>query len=229
VALGPGALIVVENRALFRHFLVSWLKAVCPELETIPVCSLTNGEGKGSCSSVALVILGVTRGMDSHPALEAEISLIRRMGENIPIALVGDPDAEAVEEVIRKLGLAGYIPMTSTNEVAAAALHLMMAGGHYVPRENCLHRPHRGSIGMEDLILTTGQADDLLTSRERVVLRCLRRGLPNKQIARNLGISIGTVKMHVHNIISKLKVRNRTEAAVGAPALNRGQRSTTAS
>jgi DNA-binding NarL/FixJ family response regulator len=221
VAPGSRALIVIETRALFRHFLVSWLGTACPELETIAVSSLTNGEANGSFGYVALVVLGAGREIYLEPALEAQIRLIRTMGEDVPIALVGDSDMEEAEEVVGKLSLAGYIPMTSTSEVAAAALRLIMAGGRYVPRRNCFDLPNRGAGDMENLASITGEAEALLTPRERGVLKCLRRGLPNKQIARNLGISIGTVKMHVHNIISKLKVRNRTEAAIGFAALSR--------
>ena len=50
------------------------------------------------------------------------------------------------------------------------------------------------------------------------MLDLLERGLPNKLIAYRLGMSPSTVKAHVHNIIAKLRVRNRTEAAVARHA-----------
>jgi len=52
-----------------------------------------------------------------------------------------------------------------------------------------------------------------LTNREREVLALIAEGLANKQIARRLGLELPTVKSHVHNILEKLAVRNRTEAA----------------
>jgi DNA-binding NarL/FixJ family response regulator len=214
VSLGSRALIIIEKRALFRHFLVSWLTAACPELETISVSSLTNDEANRSVGYAALVVLGANSQINLESALEAQISLIRTIGEYVPIALVGDSDPEEAEEVVVKLNLGGYIPMTSTTEVAAAALRLILAGGRYVPRRNGFNLPSRGAGDM-GLASIAGEAEALLTYREGAVLKCLRRGLPNKQIARDLGISIGTVKMHVHNIMSKLRVRNRTEAAIG--------------
>lgn len=54
----------------------------------------------------------------------------------------------------------------------------------------------------------------ILTSRERDVLREVSRGLPNKEIAVNLGISEHTVKVHVRNLLRKLQVRSRVAAAV---------------
>jgi NarL family two-component system response regulator LiaR len=60
---------------------------------------------------------------------------------------------------------------------------------------------------------------ELLTNRELEVLRLLAQGKHNPEIARNLAISEGTVKIHVHHIISKLGVSVRTGAAVRAIAL----------
>jgi DNA-binding NarL/FixJ family response regulator len=54
------------------------------------------------------------------------------------------------------------------------------------------------------------------TPREQHVLELLTQGMPNKIIAYRLGMSQSTVKVHVHNILNKLKVSNRTAAAVTA-------------
>ncbi|MEZ4584778.1 MAG: response regulator transcription factor [Gemmatimonadales bacterium] len=59
------------------------------------------------------------------------------------------------------------------------------------------------------------RADDL-TAREREVVVLLDQGLSNKEIARRLGIETSTVKNHVHNILEKLKLRRRGEAAAFA-------------
>jgi DNA-binding CsgD family transcriptional regulator len=75
-----------------------------------------------------------------------------------------------------------------------------------------------------------------LTTREREVLCPLVRGLANKAIARELGISVGTVKVHVRAILDKLQASSRTqaasvavqrgliEAAAGQPEAHRGAR-----
>jgi DNA-binding NarL/FixJ family response regulator len=49
-----------------------------------------------------------------------------------------------------------------------------------------------------------------LTAREREHVALVARGLSNKQIARELGITDGTVKIHLHHVFRKLRVRNRT-------------------
>lgn len=56
-------------------------------------------------------------------------------------------------------------------------------------------------------------AKDALTTREREILELIERGLSNKEIARRLRIELGTVKNHVHNVLQKLQVRGRGEAA----------------
>ena len=55
-----------------------------------------------------------------------------------------------------------------------------------------------------------------LTQRQRDVLNCLREGKSNKQIAYELGLSEGTVKIHVTAIFKSLNVKNRTQAVISA-------------
>ena len=59
-------------------------------------------------------------------------------------------------------------------------------------------------------------ANASLTKREKDVLRLIAKGLSNKMIARKLGITEGTVKVHVKNLLHKLGLRSRVEAAVWA-------------
>jgi DNA-binding NarL/FixJ family response regulator len=57
-----------------------------------------------------------------------------------------------------------------------------------------------------------------LTSRENEIVFALAEGLSNKDVGRTLGLSEGTVKVHLHNIYSKLRVKNRTALVVRAYA-----------
>ena len=58
------------------------------------------------------------------------------------------------------------------------------------------------------------QVTQVLTPREHEVLTCVCRGMPNKQIARELGLAEKTVKTHVGHILAKLGVTDRTQAAL---------------
>ncbi|MCH7520475.1 MAG: response regulator transcription factor [Candidatus Marinimicrobia bacterium] len=64
--------------------------------------------------------------------------------------------------------------------------------------------------------IALGDEDVPLTNRETQVLRHVALGLSNKEIGRSLGISIETVKEHVQNILRKIGVSDRTQAAVWA-------------
>jgi DNA-binding NarL/FixJ family response regulator len=55
--------------------------------------------------------------------------------------------------------------------------------------------------------------DVRLTARELEVLQCISQGLTNQEIADRLVVEVGTVKNHVHNILEKLNVSSRVEAA----------------
>ena len=65
---------------------------------------------------------------------------------------------------------------------------------------------------------TDARVHDSLTTRERQIVLVLSEGLSNKEIARRLGLSDGTVKVHLHNIFGKLGTANRTALAIRAYA-----------
>lgn len=58
-----------------------------------------------------------------------------------------------------------------------------------------------------------------LTNRERDILLLLRLGKTNKEVAEELGVSVNTVKTHMKNLFTKLKVSNRTQATIKASEL----------
>jgi len=66
--------------------------------------------------------------------------------------------------------------------------------------------------------LTEGRHHASLTERENAILKCLSAGMSNKLIARELDIMESTVKVHIRNLLKKLKFRSRVEAAVWAVA-----------
>jgi len=55
-----------------------------------------------------------------------------------------------------------------------------------------------------------------LAPRERELIKCVRQGLRNREIAQQLGVTEGTVKVYLHNVFDKLGVKNRTELAIRA-------------
>lgn len=110
----------------------------------------------------------------------------------------------------------GVMPINTKLDSALSILSLLLLGTEYFSREffsereKPLEQPALPEAGEQP-----GLPEHLkvLTKREVQVLHLVERGLQNKSIARDLNLSGHTVKIHLHNIITKLQARNRTEAA----------------
>jgi DNA-binding NarL/FixJ family response regulator len=102
-------------------------------------------------------------------------------------------------------GVHGYVPSTSRPELVAAAIGLVAAGGVYFPHMPLFDDRPPCSSG-HDVIAR-------LSARQRDVFQALKEGKSNKVIARELMISVATVKQHVQAILKLSGARNRTEAA----------------
>ena len=76
------------------------------------------------------------------------------------------------------------------------------------------------ALRQEAVVTNRSQAG--LTDREQSILKCLAHGMSNKLIARELDIMDSTVKVHIRNLLKKLKFRSRVEAAVWAVSNNLG-------
>lgn len=123
--------------------------------------------------------------------------------------------SELAEDIHRLLaaGALGYISKASPSEVILGALRLVLAGGVYIP-PSLLDYP----ISEQDALRLSP-----LTARQVEVLRELAKGKSNKQIAVELNVTEGTVKIHLAAIYRILKVSNRTEAVLVAQKMGLGE------
>lgn len=154
----------------------------------------------------------------------SHIQQVRQRCPDLPIIVLSGQEDPAVMRDVLDCGAQGYIPKAYSPAVAVSAVRLVMAGGVYVP-------PMLLSMSGRDDALAPGAAagqsaaagvealGDLLTERQVDVLRLLSQGQPNKVIGRSLGISEGTVKIHLAAIFRALNARNRTEAVMKARVL----------
>jgi DNA-binding NarL/FixJ family response regulator len=107
------------------------------------------------------------------------------------------------------LGASDYVHKGSSKNELVAAINAA-AHGQPATKAGELRRVHQAMNIREP-------SDDVpLTQRELQVLRHIALGLSNKEIGRSLGISVETVKEHVQNILRKIAVSDRTQAAVWA-------------
>lgn len=156
------------------------------------------------------------------------LQVTRRLKEELPsiavITLTAYHDDEQIFHAIRA-GAAAYYPKEVTPRKLVEAVR-QVAEGHYVIEDNVFDKPQVAAWLLKEfgeLEGVWGDADELfmpLSPREMEILQLITRGMSNKEIARELGISHQTVKNHITSILRKLAVNDRTQAALYA--LRRG-------
>ena len=157
----------------------------------------------------------------------------------LPVVVVSASDRAS--DVIRAidLGAMGFVPKRASNETLFEALHMVMSGGIYVPAmtmgsDKSAERPEGDTVPsvlrvVRDNALDSGfqtqpGVDSLgLTPRQTEVLALLLKGHPNKLIARELGLSVETVKDHVAAVLRALNVNSRTQAVLAVSQMSQQQ------
>ena len=131
----------------------------------------------------------------------------------MPVKVVAFSVADTEDEICEcaEAGIAGYVARNGSKEDLIAAVENAVRG-------EVLCSPRAAATLFRRLashVQTTKQRppEAALTSREQDIIALIDRGLSNKEIARQLKISLPTVKNHVHNILEKLQVRRRGAAA----------------
>ena len=126
------------------------------------------------------------------------------------VALALADDHLAMKDMLA-LGVRGFVTHAHSPDAMLWAIRLVLAGGIYIPPAH--GTPTQVHSACVSHVLS------MLTGRQVDVLRLLSEGKPNKLIARELGISEGTVKIHLAAIFRALGVHSRLEAVVAARRL----------
>jgi DNA-binding NarL/FixJ family response regulator len=203
---GSLTVVLIDKRTLMRECLARSLTATSNCIvHSYPSLESWLGEPSRPAASVVVFCCGRT----NDPDLQRSIA---RLSEAVPgtpmVALSDAEDPDHIVEALEK-GARGFIPTSLPLRVAVEAMRLVNAGGVYVPASSlmvarrCVTEP-----SPPDLTL-----NHLFTARQAAVVEALRRGKANKIIAYELNMRESTVKVHVRNIMRKLKARNRTEVA----------------
>ena len=144
------------------------------------------------------------------------LTLLREKNESLPIVMLTTSTEESDLLNSLRSGAQGYLLKDMEPDELVLALREIVAGKTVVAPDLApiLARAVQGkSIEQEE---KDDSPFSSLTPRETEILGLLAEGQSNKAIARNLGISDGTVKLHVKAILRKLEVHSRVEAAVMA-------------
>jgi DNA-binding NarL/FixJ family response regulator len=203
-------ILLVDDHALFRQGLKFLLRDLDPRMETSEAGDCGQAQAmRGEPFDLILVDLHMP-GISGLEALEAMRSAFEA---SRIVVLSGEEDPRQVRAAI-DAGAAGFIPKASTPEVLLGALRLILADGVYLPPVAL-----RGLDERQDQAAATDSGDrigETLSDRQLDVLRKAVQGKANKVIARELGISEGTVKAHLSAAFRALGVHNRTEAVYAA-------------
>jgi DNA-binding NarL/FixJ family response regulator len=114
-------------------------------------------------------------------------------------------------------GASGFLLKDAEADELAAAIRAAAAGEVHLDPAIAGIVARRMRSGLGDAPTAVGRGGlASLTSRERDVLGCVARGLPNRAIAERLGITERTARTHVSNILAKLGLESRTQAALFA-------------
>ncbi|WP_418316644.1 response regulator [Piscinibacter sakaiensis] len=156
----------------------------------------------------------------------------------IPVVVLSASDRSS--DVIRSidLGAMGFVPKRASNDTLFEALHMVMSGGIYVPPMSMgshaaaasQHRPLpevpsrnalHGAAWRSDFQRAPAGLEALgLTPRQTEVLAQLLQAKPNKLIARELNLSVETVKDHVAAVLRALDVNSRTQAVLAVSQMS---------
>jgi len=161
----------------------------------------------------------------------------RRTYPSLPVVVVSASDRHS--DVIKAidLGAMGFVPKRASNDSLFEALNMVMSGGIYIPpmtlgSEPPAPKPEGDTVPSvlrvvgdhaQDSSFPSAKsplADIGLTPRQTDVLALLLKGLPNKLIARELNLSVETVKDHVAAVLRALNVSSRTQAVLAVSQMS---------
>jgi len=200
--------LIIDDHTLFRQGLEELLA-----LRNLDVVGATGTGHKGMAMARNLhpdIIL-----LDLRMPVMGGLSILRQLGSHdfgVPIAiLTTSNDKEDLVSALRG-GAKGYLLKDMAPDALVAAIENIVAGETVVAPELApiLATAVRNDYSDSDSRTRLSR----LTSRETDIISLLAEGQSNKLIAYNLGISEGTVKLHVKAVLRKLGVHSRVEAAV---------------
>ncbi len=202
-------ILIVEDHALVREGLIATLKALGRGVRIIGVADATEASQVLEQEDIDLMLLDLmlpgTKGQTFLP-------VVRRRFPTVPVVVLSALDDADTVAGVMKNGASGFISKSASSEELLNGLQQVLAGDVYV------HPDMRDAISRRSSTTaergrSVAQRYGLTAGQERV-LEHLAEGTSNRQIAELLGLTEGTVKIHVSAIIKALKVTNRAEAAL---------------
>jgi DNA-binding NarL/FixJ family response regulator len=208
-------ILVIDPHPLVREGLRHVLTQLCTEVTLVEAAAGHEALDQVSANpdtNFALLDLDLPD-MDGFCALAA---LRKRCPATPVVVLSAHCDRDTVVKAI-DMGAMGFISKSVGTQVILNALRLVLSGSVYVPME-ALSQVSFGS-GLRETKSSKGAEEGVLTKRQREVLALMAQGKSNKIICRELGLSEGTVKIHVSAILRALMVTSRMQAVIAGRSL----------
>jgi DNA-binding NarL/FixJ family response regulator len=200
--------LLVDDHALFRKGLKFLLADLEQDIEFFE-CQSIHELVKHTAENIDLVLLDLNiPGADGLSGLNA----VRELYPDAAVVILSGQEEPRFVKAVVNAGAAGFIPKSSTPEIMVSALRLVLAGGVYLPPLSLEVMDEFEQPSKVALIKNTNVQLAGLTERQLQALDLAVKGLSNKVIARELGVSEGTVKQHLGVAFQVLGVSNRTEA-----------------
>ncbi len=205
----PTSVIIIDDHALFRRGVSQMIST---DLEFVVIGEAASGaEGLLLVEQMKPDLVLIDLNMKGMNGIET-LSRIKeaKLESKCIVLTVSDAEADLLEAL--RAGADGYLLKDMEPEDLCDNLKKAMSGVT-VLHESLTEILKNALISPS---LSRSEEEVSLTEREREILECLANGLNNKTIARSLGISDTTVKVHIKHLLSKLKLTSRLEAAVWA-------------
>jgi DNA-binding NarL/FixJ family response regulator len=196
---------VVEDHHIVRQAIIDQIDRE-PDLEVVGGAA-TAKESMSLMRELRPSIVTVDLRLPDMPGMEL-IRLLRGKWPQIKVLVLSAYDYPHYVRGVASLNVEGYILKENTGEELVDALRAIGEGRTaFAPQ--VVSRVMRGYSSSRD---TEGEGRWQLTSREAEVVRLVGRGLSNREVARQLGLSVRTVEFHMGNVLEKLGAHNRIEA-----------------
>jgi len=203
-------LVLVDNRALDRECLAQGISAHKQGTQVLAFGSMEEWKRvREQFPPLAAILLHIGNKDIADQQVGDEIRRLIAEFKTAPLIILADSDH--LMQILKALeyGARGYIPSSVGIRVCAEVIELALAGGIFVPASSVLAVRQILEANSEIARPLAG----LFTLRQTEVVEALRRGKANKIIAYELNLRESTVKVHIRNIMKKLKATNRTEVA----------------
>jgi DNA-binding NarL/FixJ family response regulator len=209
----PIRVLIADSHDLFRQGLASLL-ARQSEIEIVGEASDGN-ETQSMITSLKPDVLLTELYMRESEGLPTVLQIMAdHPGTTVAILTSSEDDNDVLAAV--KLGVKGYILKNSSLDELVQAVHALSEGGAYFSSSMFTKVLQEFTHLARRRDLQEAKGIDALTDREKDVLRLVARGATNRDIAEDLVITENTVKVHLRNILDKLQLRNRQQAAAYA-------------